>query len=453
MVMLRPFPPLRYNTERIPDLSLVVAPPYDVISPAQRDALHERSDYNVVHLILNRAADPYATAAALLQNWREEGVLIRDRTPALSFYVEDFVLRDGSTRRREGIIGAVRLEAFESGQIRPHERTFARAKEDRMRILRACRTNLSPIFGLFADRAEVLDRARAAEAQRAPDLDLCDETGVRHRLWFITDPATIATIAGPLMIEPVVIADGHHRYETALAYRDACHAAGHTDPEAPHNFVLMYLTSMGHPGLVILPTHRVLAGVPGLATSDLLARLEPHFRLRAFARTARAEFWASLRRHRGSFGVAVSGGDQLVIATLENCSLLQRYAATLAPVVRDLDVTLLDTVVLRGLLGQDCTAAAQDGQLTYTHDDDAALDAVAAGAQVAFLMNPPCIEDVQSVCLAGETMPQKSTYFFPKLLTGLVFHPLNDDCGAAGASAELHGRARPADSSAQCGSK
>jgi len=425
MVMLRPFRPLRYNTQVIADLSTVVAPPYDVISPAHRDALHERSEHNVVHLILNRGPDPYATAAALLQAWRRDGVLIRDAAPALCYYVENFALRDGSTRQREGIIGIVRLESFDSGQIRPHERTFARAKEDRMGVLRACRTNLSPIFALFADRPEVLDRVRAAAEPRPPDLDLRDDAGVRHRLWLLTDPSAIAGISGMLANESVVIADGHHRYETALSYRDVRRAEGQGNPEAPYNFVLMYLTSMSHPGLVVLPTHRVISGIAGLDGRELLTRLSGHFHLTTFPRTARREFLSWLRQppQQGRLGIVLAGNDQLVVARLNDPSVLDQYAAALAPVVRQLDVTLLDAVVLRGLLRIDCTAAGQEGHLTYTHDDDAALDAIENNAQAAFLMNAPRIEDVQAVCIAGETMPQKSTYFYPKLLTGLVFHP------------------------------
>jgi uncharacterized protein (DUF1015 family) len=430
MVMLRPFRPLRYDPAAIGDLSTVVAPPYDVISDAHRDALHERSPYNVVRLILNRAADRYAAAGELVEDWRRTGVLIRDPEPALGFYVEDFKLPDGTPRQREGIIGVVRLEAFDKGQIRPHERTFARAKEDRLRVLRACHTNLSPIFGLFADKLSALDPARRDAARRAPDMETTDESSVRHRLWLIRDPHLIESMTSVLRAEPIVIADGHHRYETALAYRNEQRAHGVTDPEAPHNFILMYLTSMSHPGLVILPTHRVLWRLPdGIDGPVLMQRLRRHFQLRTFPQSA----WPALRDglreppQRGRFGIALQGVNELAAATLADPSVLQQYAADRAAAVRHLDVTILDAVILRGLLGIDCTVAAQEGWLTYTHDDASAVRAVEQGARAAFLMNPPRIEDVQAVCQAGETMPEKSTYFFPKLLTGLVFHPLDDE--------------------------
>lgn len=429
MVMLRPFRPLRYDPSAIGDLAAVVAPPYDVISDAHRDALYARSEYNVIRLILNRDADRYTAAGTLLREWRRTGVLRRDAQPALCYYVEDFTMPDGSAHERAGVMAAVRLESFDTGHIRPHERTFARAKEDRMRILQACHTNLSPIFGLYADQPAALEPARRVAASRPADIDLRDETGERHRVWLLTESAVIAAITSALAAESVVIADGHHRYETALAYRDRLRAEGaHAarDDDAPHNFILMYLTSMSDPGLVILPTHRVLVAGMQMDATALLDRLRRHFQLTAFAESARAEFKTALRQSSGSFGIAVGGSDQLFLARLDDPRGIEPYVSSLAPAVRRLDVTVLDRVILRGLMDVDCTAAAQEGHLIYTHDDDSALDAVQRGAPAAFLINPPNMDDVLAVCVAGETMPEKSTYFYPKLLTGLVFHPLDD---------------------------
>jgi uncharacterized protein (DUF1015 family) len=427
MAVLRPFRALRYNPAVVGELSAVVAPPYDVISPARRDALYDRSEHNAVRLILNRAADPYADAARLLNIWRRDGVLRRDARPSLCYHVEEFVLPNGAARRREGVIGAVRLEPFRTGRIRPHERTFSRHKEDRMRLLQAVRTNLSPIFALFADQAAALDPARAVAATREPDLALADDTGVRHRAWLLTESAPIAAISDTLENETLFIADGHHRYETGLAYAEEARTKGATDPNAPHNFIMMYLASMNDPGLVILPTHRVLSGTGRVTASELLTRLRRHFRLTPFARGARDELLAGLREQQpqGGIGVVIEGSDAWYVATLADPAALDTYAAHLAPAVRRLDVAVLDSVILRGLLGIDCSAAAHDGQLTYTHDDDDALRATEKSG-TAFLMNAPRIADVQAVCLAGETMPEKSTYFYPKLPTGLVFRPLDD---------------------------
>jgi uncharacterized protein (DUF1015 family) len=428
MAELRPFRPLRYNPKLIGDLSAVVAPPYDVISPARRDALYERSPYNAVRLILNRSDDPYGAAAELLAAWRRSGVLVRDPRAALCYHVERFTLPTGQTYERQGVLGIVRLEPFHTGRIRPHERTFARHREDRMRILRACRTNLSPIFGLFADRMDALDPARAVAADRAPDVAIEDDTGVRHRVWFVTDAAAIRAVGRALVEETIFIADGHHRYETALAYADEHRREHGPADDAPHNFVLMYLTSMNDPGLVILPTHRLLSGVPGLHGPRVGEQLRRYFRVTPFPRTARDDFYAHLHESAEEvrLGVAFADSPELLVLAVEDFARLERFEADLAPAVRRLDVAVLDAVVLRGMLGIACAAATEAGQLTYTHDDAKALDAVTRGAQAAFLMNPPHIENVQAVCLAGETMPEKSTYFYPKLLTGLVFHPLDD---------------------------
>ncbi len=427
MAELRAFRPLRYNPSVVGDLARVVAPPYDVISAAERDALYARDEYNVVRLILNRASDPYGTAANLLQAWRRDGVLRREPQPALCYYVEDFALPDGSTHRRSGLIGVVRLEPFATGRIRPHERTFASAKEDRMRLLQACRTNLSPIFALFAAAPTILDPLRLAAVNRTADMELTDATGSRHRLWLHTEPPVIAATTRALSAESLYIADGHHRYETALAFSQQQEAAGAADPDAAHRFILMYVTSMQDSGLVILPTHRVLGHGTGLDPRTVLDRLRPHFRLTSFPCSARADFLAAVRRRSESpgFGVALSGTDELLVAVLDDAAALASLGAHLDPTVRALDVAVLDTLVLRGLLGLDCTAVAQAGHLTYTHDDHAALDAVGHGARAAFLINPPRITDVLAVCRAGQTMPEKSTYFYPKLLTGLVFHPLD----------------------------
>ena len=426
MATVKPFRPLRYNAAAVGDLSTVVAPPYDVISDSYRDTLYARSPHNVVRLILNPAADRYGAAAAAWQEWRRSGVLVRDAQPALCYYVENFALPDGRQCERAGIIGAVRLETFQTGRIRPHERTFARHKEDRMKIMRACRANLSPIFGLYADKQTALDPAREVAASRAADIDLRDDAGERHRVWLLTDPRVISAITEALAPEEIVIADGHHRYETALAYRDQFHAEGQTDPEAPHNFIMMYLASMSDPGLVILPTHRVVTGALRVDAAEALSRLRRYFALQAFPSSARREFTAHVQAAHGRFGIALAGRDELLVATLADAAGIEPYVAPLAPSVRRLDVAVLDRVILRGLLDIDCTAAAQDGKLAYTHDDDSALDAVRDGGQAAFLINPPSMDEVLAVCVAGETMPEKSTYFYPKLLTGLVFHPLDD---------------------------
>jgi uncharacterized protein (DUF1015 family) len=425
MVMLRPFRALRYDGDKVGGLARVVAPPYDVISERERDELYERSEHNVVRLILGREEDRYAAAAAALAAWRGESVLVRDSKPALYYYEEEFALPDGSRHTRRGVLTTVRIEPFSAGVIRPHERTFARAKKDRMALLQACRTNLSPIFGLFAGDPVLLEPLRAAR-ERSAGSELTDGNGWHHRLWVVDDPDVHASVAAALADETVFIADGHHRYETALEYRDFVDPAGDSPAGAPHRFVLMYLTSMREPGLLVLPTHRVLGAGLGIDGADLLARLDPLFTMRTFTRGQLPE----LRRYldeapaEARFAVALRGRDTIVALGLRDPTALDRLAADVTPTVRKLDVTVLDAVVLKGLLNVDTAAAQQTGELTYIHDDGDALAALDAGASVAFLMNAPRLRSVAEVCLSGEVMPQKSTYFYPKLLSGLVLHPL-----------------------------
>jgi uncharacterized protein (DUF1015 family) len=425
---LRPFRALRYDPAVVGELAAVVAPPYDVIDDAYRDVLYDRSPYNVIRLILGREPDRYASAAAHFATWQRDGVLARDREPALYVYRQTFRSSDGQSHQRAGIIGAVRLEPFATGRIRPHERTLAAPKADRTRLLEACRANLSPIFGLYAGtEAAVLDLQNRCAGATAT-VDLIDDAGIRHRLWAVADRSQIDRAAEALSAHTLYIADGHHRYETALAYRDRLAAAGGLAADAPANFVMMFLCSMQDPGLVVLPTHRVLAGLDGFDPQRFLERLREHFRLQEFPPTAEGET-ALLDRLRaagghGHMGLALRGMPARYLASLTDRASVDRAAADRAAVVRTLDVTMLDVLVLRGLLGVEAAAASHDGRLTYVKGDREALAAVAGGADVAFLLKATGLDEVQAVCEAGETMPEKSTYFYPKLVTGLVFHLL-----------------------------
>jgi uncharacterized protein (DUF1015 family) len=297
-----------------------------------------------------------------------------------------------------------------------------------MKVLQACRTNLSSIFGLVSSTPDIFAPARTDAGTRVPDLDLRQDNGWRHRVWLIRADHVLAELSRNFRSETVFIADGHHRYETALEYRDLRRAGGEDDPNAGFNFVMMYITSMHDPGLVVLPTHRVFRPGAGLDSRALRAQLSEDFDVRSFPSFEVDRFRAALHEApRGkSFGFAAAGSDERLVVTLSNPALLERFAGAIAPAVRCLDVTLLDAVVLRGLAGIDPAVAERSGHLVYMHDDAEALASLDDGAAVAFLLAPPRLEDVEAVCLSGETMPQKSTYFFPKLLTGLVFNPLDD---------------------------
>jgi len=394
MAVVRPLAGLRYDPARVGDIGQVLAPPYDVITPAEQAELYARSPYNVIRLILPREAERGATAARTLREWIGAGLLKPDPVPALYLYSQQFSLPDGSTRRRDGLLCRLRLEDFASGVVRPHERTLPGPKADRLAILRATGANLSAIFGLYARPGEPVRELLGGAALGAP---LVDVSGW-HQLWRVSDPATIARVQAALAQESIIIADGHHRYETALAYRD----------EQPGNeaaqYVLAYLANMEEEGVVILPTHRLVRGPLRVDGPALEARLREAFTVEPLA----------ARRRRAA------GEIDCVLPYRKLCLRAAPAARTrlddLPPVLRALEVELLRRAILEPVLGVGAEA------LDFTHDDDEAVAAVTAGrAAVAFLVNPPSMTQVRQVCLAGEVMPEKSTYFYPKLATGLAF--------------------------------
>jgi uncharacterized protein (DUF1015 family) len=397
MAVVRPLRGLRFDPARVGDLGAVIAPPYDVISAAEQGALYARSPYNVVRLILPREA-PRATAAArTLGEWIGSGVLIGDPAPSIYLYAQSFTLADGSRHCRQGIICRLGLEDFARGVVLPHEHTLPGPKADRLAILRATGAYLSPIFGLYARGAERPADLVGLPATAAPIVDVRDAGGDEHRLWRITDAEAIARVTEALAPEQVIIADGHHRYETGLAYRDERGGTGRAAS------ILACLANMEGEGIVILPTHRLVRGTLRLAPCDLERRLADCFSIEVLDGPPRLP--------AGAIDCLLPGRRLRLRAKAAASAHLERLAAP----IRGLDVTLLHQLILEPILGLD------GERLDFTHDTAEAEAAVARGAAgAAFLLNPPTIAEIQAVCRAGELMPQKSTYFHPKLATGLV---------------------------------
>jgi uncharacterized protein (DUF1015 family) len=397
MAVVRAVHALRYDVARVGDLSRVIAPPYDVITPDEQDALYDASPYNVIRLILPREAARAEAASRTLREWMAGGILVRDPAPAVFLYAQTFTLPDGSTKTREGVLLSLGLEEFSRGVVLPHEKTLPGPKADRLAIIRATGANLSPIFGLYARRGEC---ARDILGVSGPPLVEATNTSGGHRLWRVTDAAAIARFAASLADERVIIADGHHRYETALAYRDeqGTPAAG---------TILAYLANLDEEGVVILPTHRVLRGALRMDAATLAARLADCFTIERLP--------PGRPRVAGEIDCVLPDRRLRLRAKPEAAACL----AGLPPAIRGLDVSLLHGAILVPLLGVGAEA------LEFTHDDEEAIDAVTTGsAAAAFLLNPPSLAAVRTVCLAGELMPEKSTYFYPKLATGLVFQPV-----------------------------
>lgn len=410
MAVIQPFRALRYTRAAGP-FEKLVAPPYDVIDAAERSRLAAQCAANAIHLILPAGDQPYAAAAALLERWRADGWLAVDSEPAMFLYAQRFAVH-GEAAERWGILAALRLESLDSGVVLPHERTLAAPKADRLHLIRACRTNLSPIFGLVDAPLGLGVLGGRGE----PLAEFTDRVGTTHRLWRLTDPAVVEALAARIAAQQVFIADGHHRYETALAYRDERRAA-EAAPAGPHayDFVLAYLCSTRDPGLVVLPTHRLLAELTD--ETALLARWRSELRVEAFADPAGlARAVASPGGGCPRVGVVGRTGPPWLLEAYPDSDAARRLATLPVP-LGSLDVSLLHQVVLPGVLAD---------RFAYTHDAGEALHAVASGAAaLAALVPPPRVEDVLAISRAGLTMPQKSTYFHPKVPTGLAFHPLD----------------------------
>ncbi len=421
--------PLRgvlYNQEKV-NIDDIVAPPYDVISPEQQARLYDRNPYNVVRLILGREEDRYTSAARHLSDWLRAGILVRDEKPAVYLLTQSFDEDQGKTIVRKGFIALCRLVGFEERVVLPHEKTLAKPREDRFKLFKATNSNFSQIFSLYSDPEKQVDRLLNGYLQGPPVVDVMFEN-VQNRLWRLQDAEKIRQLREIMSPKQALIADGHHRYETALAYRDYCraHNPRHTGNE-PYNYVMMFFTNVDDEGLVIYPTHRLVHSLNGLMVKDFLERMSQHFLLREF-KDNDALLKALQSTSVRSFGMKFKGEPTSYLATLKpTITAAQVVHDDLPKEVRELDVTLLHSLVLRDLLGISVEAQEQKVNIDYVKSAPEAFAAVESGtAQMAFLMNPTKIQEVRNVAKAGYTMPQKSTYFYPKLLSGLVINLLSD---------------------------
>jgi uncharacterized protein (DUF1015 family) len=440
MAEIAPFRGILYDVGKV-DASKVLAPPYDVIDDAERARLAALDPHNAVELILPRGEGDakYAHARALLDAWLADGTLVRDARPALYRYHQVYSSAElgGRAITRKGFIAAVKLHDFAEQIILPHERTLRGPKEDRLKLKDATRCHLSQIFTMYRDPAHATDRAFEAAEARPPALDGTTADGTRHQIWRVTDPAVIAPVVAALAPLQLYIADGHHRYETMLALRERLRAeAGGTLPaRSTAAFGAMFLCNMDDPGLVVLPTHRLVRGVEGFDPVELLVRLRATFEVRplvgmaadaAGLRAALAD--AAGPAHRPAFGLVVPGQADAYLITPPAGFAPAAHGLVGAPAVTELDVSILHGVVFERVLGIDRAAQADQRHLEYYKDTAKALAAARApGAQALFLMNATRVDQVAAVSEAGEVMPQKSTYFVPKIASGVVLNPVRAD--------------------------
>ncbi len=433
MPEIQAFRGIRYNLGRVGALNDVVTPPYDVIGPELQEHFYQLHPHNFIRIDLNRiepgdddeANNRYTRAARLYKQWREEGVLGSEPDPAIYVYHQEFTYA-GTTYVRRGFLGRQRLTRFGEGQVFPHEETLPAAKADRLMLTVVTKANLSPIFGLYPDpECEAQDLLDRAIAGKTP-LVAVDHLGVVHRLWPLTDVAVSSQLSAVMGPKPIFIADGHHRYETACNYRDQIYDSGFLSPEHPANYTLMMCVAMDDPGLIVMPTHRLFRGVPAMTSDELAARLRPCFTTRPAGEGPEmaTTVWEDIETggDQGSIGLWTQTDGRWLIASLTDAGRAgwPKLSEDHTEAWQALGVSLLHRLIVGDLLG-----GKDLPKPTYVHLIEEVVDWLRTGQYpLAAVVMPATVGDVRTISLGGERMPAKSTYFYPKLLSGLVINPL-----------------------------
>lgn len=429
---IQAFRGVRYDLGHVGSLGGVVAPPYDVISPDDQTELYNQHAANCVRLILNRSepgdedvGDLYRRAARFFKEWQRQGVLFTEADPAIYVYHQEFTY-GGDTHTRRGFMARVRLQRFGEGDIYPHEETMSGPKEDRLRLMTACKANLSPVFGLFPDQENAAQTILDRVVLGATPLVATDLLGVVHRLWPVMDVGEISALTGAMGGKPMFIADGHHRYETACNYRDQLAAAEKLDRNHPANFVLMMCVAMSDPGMVVFPTHRLFRGLPAMTSSELAETLGESFECTPAEEggDGATAVWEIIQidGQQGTLGLFTAQDGRWSLARLTDAgrSKMNEAAADRSDDWRSLGVSILHRLVIETLL-----KATDLPKPTYVHQIDEVIQQLASEQySLAALVQPPSLESIESVSRQLDRMPAKSTYFYPKLLSGLVFNPL-----------------------------
>lgn len=432
MAGIIPFIGLRYNNSKIANLASVMTPPYDIIDEKSQARYYAESPVNSIRLELglvfpddDEKNNRYSRAKKYLDRWMEDETLLSEAKPALYVYQQEFPGAKGSIIRN-GFICGLKLEDYSEGSVLPHEETLSKPKADRLKLMNATQCNFSSIFGLYSDPERLVDSTlREAIQGREPDVDIVDEAGESHRLWLVTDDTALQTVSANLQEKQIFIADGHHRYETALEYSKQMHESGHKG----YDYVMTTLVNLYDEGLVVLPTHRVVRNINNLDLEGLKSALTEVFEVEEFDLSIGLSGFMNELGNRGKKKHVVGLYTQeraLYLLTIKNMN----QAKSLMPKEmsdswKKLDVALVDNLVLSRQLGIKETDRKNRDNLSYTRDEDWAVARVNDGShQLALLLNPTKVEEVVAVAQAGDKMPQKSTYFYPKLLTGMVINPL-----------------------------
>lgn len=449
MADIKSFRGIIYNQTKIRNLSLTIAPPYDVISEEGKDRLHHQSPYNIVRIILGQTKpedsaeqNQYTRAAEFLQTWLREGILQQDQESCLYAMEDEYTLPGcGKKSIRHGFMALVKLEDFGTGQILPHEKTLSAPKEDRLRLIRTCRTNLSPIFGFYSDpHKKINSLLYEAKKKTRPFIDILSQERILHRVFRVSTPALLEEIVAEMHSKPILIADGHHRYETALNYcREMTKNLSPHDPlYQEYTYVMIYLANMDEEGLTILPYHRLLKNLPPEVSSNWKQLLEPYFKIETFPFNglsstegqARERFFSRLAERDSlsipAFGLYCGDHHYYLLTLRDTIDLEKEIPGEQSTLYKRLDVTILDHLVVKKTLNSD-SSELREKCLGFSHDALEAISLVNSNRyQTALFLNPTKIHQVYEIASRGEKMPQKSTFFYPKLPTGLVLRRIDD---------------------------
>jgi len=435
MIRIAPFRGVFYNQKKFRDLSKVIAPPYDVISKDEQEKLYKKSPHNFVRLDLSQEPDSYSAVAEILSEWQSQAILERDESPAIYFLSHRFKLKSGEHKLRNGFIALVELQDPATGDIRPHEKTLDAPKEDRLKLMLACHAQLSPIFALYADPKQSINRMLAVALEGvAPFVEFELDNGDECKLWRITDPTIIAKVQRQMREQTLLIADGHHRYEATLRYRDQLRRErGQFTGREAFNYIMAYFANMNDDAVVILPTHRLVRGFTHQPFLELEEALQAYFYVEQHPKTpeGKISFLKALKtaakKHR-VIGASFKRDPRYIILRLKNKRSMQRLAKDLSAPLRELDVSTLHLLILEHILGMSPEQQVSGETIRYSQDEEAVLQSLEKeDYQAAFILAATKKEEIQAIVARGEKMPQKSTYFYPKLSSGLIVNKIDPE--------------------------
>lgn len=431
MAKVIPFRGIRYNPEKINNLSDVVTPPYDIIDDTAQKIFYARNPYNIIRLELgyqfpgdSEEDNRYTRAAANYQKWLQEGVLIRETRETIYLYEQEFFINK-IKYQRTGFFARVKLEELSEGKILPHEETLLKPKADRLALMSECAANFSPVFAFYVDPEMVLDQEFQKIKEHDPDLALTDDLGEKHHIWTLTDPPLHQKITNTLENQVLYIADGHHRYETALEYYRR-----NREKYPGSSYILMYLVNACDPGMVVLPTHRIVHSIPDFDLDSFQNKLEDYFRVEKINDSQPDNLADILKKQQEIGRTAFIMGTRepaLYLLILRDPDKVKELSPGKSPAWCSLDAAVLQVIVFQNLLKLSPEKIACQENITYTRDAEEALNALNEDAQLIFLLNSTKVSQIMAVASAGDKMPQKSTYFYPKLLTGLIINDLKDE--------------------------